>query len=93
MSWKEQLHPKDKYLHGGIKERSKRALMEQEGGYRNPPQKTGLGGKDCKVRKCSAISCKYNSNYQCTLSEIDIDTKGICKMFEKKGEPNLYYVA
>ena len=89
MSWKEQLHPKK----DGLKERSKAALLEQEGGYRQPPQRAGLGGRDCKVRRCSATICKHNSNYQCTLSEVDIDTKGVCQMFEKKGEPNLYYVA
>ena len=51
-----------------------------------------MGGKDCKVRKCAATKCKHNSNYQCTLAEVDIDTKGMCKMYETE-ETNLYHVA
>ena len=89
MSWKEQLHPKDK-----LKERARRAWLAQEGGYNKPPesQSGSMGGKDCKVRKCAATKCKHNSNYQCTLAEIDIDTKGMCKMYETKGT-NLFHVA
>ena len=87
MSWKEQLHPKD-----DLKERAKTAWLEQEGGYNKPPQSAALGGNDCRVRKCAATKCKHNKNYQCTLAEIDIDTKGMCKMYETKGT-NLYHVA
>ena len=41
MSWKEQLHPKDK-----LKERARRAWLAQEGGYNKPPQSAALGGND-----------------------------------------------
>jgi len=90
MSWEKQLgniSRKDR-----LKERAKESWRRQEGGYNKPPQKTTLGGDDCKVRKCAATKCKHNSNYQCTLSEVDIDTKGMCKMYETKGT-NIYHEA
>tara|TARA_Y100001963_G_scaffold64610_1_gene90036 strand:+ start:1140 stop:1343 length:204 start_codon:yes stop_codon:yes gene_type:complete len=40
---------------------------------------------DCEVRKCDAIKCNHNSNYQCTLPEVDISPEGRCKMYQGKG--------
>ena len=68
---------------------------DKSASYDKPPknQKAGLGGKDkCKVRKCAARTCKHNKDYNCTLSEVDIDTKGMCKMYETKGT-NIYHEA
>ena len=62
---------------------------DKSASYDKPPknQKAGLGGKDkCKIRKCNATDCKYNENYQCTLSEVDITSKGVCRDFTPENE-------
>tara|TARA_Y100001938_G_scaffold136832_1_gene200284 strand:- start:90 stop:293 length:204 start_codon:yes stop_codon:yes gene_type:complete len=44
-----------------------------------------LEGSDCEIRKCDAIKCEHNSNYKCTLPEVDIGSEGRCRMYQGKG--------
>lgn len=77
MAWKDQLYPKEVDL--SPEERNQLMLEYEE-------QFEGLDKEsDCEVRKCWAIKCKHNSNYKCTLPEVDIDTEGRCKMYQGKG--------
>mgnify|MGYP003672155476 FL=1 len=90
MSWEKQLGNISR--RDRLKERAKESWRSQEGGYNKPPQKSSSGGGDCKIRKCAATKCRHNKDYNCTLAEVDIDTKGMCKMYDA-GNISLYHEA
>tara|TARA_R110000824_G_scaffold61500_1_gene163629 strand:- start:270 stop:524 length:255 start_codon:yes stop_codon:yes gene_type:complete len=36
---------------------------------------------DCRVKVCDAITCKHNKDRKCMLSNITINSKGVCEQF------------
>ena len=66
-----------------------RQRREDKRGHYDRPPKRDIRDK-CVVRICEATSCKYNSERNCTLANVDITKDGRCKQFTS-GAQNFGY--
>ena len=65
----------------------KQRREDKAASYDKPPKRHKRDIRDddkCYVRRCEAVSCKYNKDYNCILENIDIDSKGVCRDFTPK---------
>ena len=65
----------------------KQRREDKAASYDKPPKRRKKDIRDddnCYVRRCEAVSCKYNKDYNCILENIDIDKKGVCRDFTPK---------
>ena len=78
MSWEDvlKLESEKEYDLREMKQRRE----DKAASYDKPPKKQQVDdNKECVVRKCSALKCKYNHKARCTLPEIDLDSNAKCR--------------
>jgi len=65
-----------------------RQRREDKRGHYDRPQRD-IRDK-CVVRVCEATSCKYNSERNCTLANVDITQDGRCKQYRDMPQEMTY---